>query len=292
MEPLISVVIPAYNRARTIIEALKSVQVQTYRNWEVVVVDDGSNDNTCQIVAEYAIQEPRVRLLRHEKNRGGQAARNSGIKAANGEWIAFLDSDDQFLPNSLSLRLAMAQRDNISVVHSGAYIQRKNEALQKHYVPKWSGNIYKKVLGSEGPVFPALLIKKEALEQIGYLDERVVAYQEWDTSIRLAKRFEFGFEPEPTFIYDYTSKDAISRSGIRNAKGYGYIMRKHFWPILFALGALGMACHYEVLTRWYTEGEDLKNAKRCQRIALIWKLSSPTIIYRKVKQLCRRSLAL
>src|SRR5215217_3652483 len=96
-DPLISVVIPAYNRAATIEDCLRSVQAQTYQKWEVIVADDGSGDATVEIVKRLAREDARIRLVRHERNRGAQAARNSGIHAAKGSWIAFLDSDDQFL---------------------------------------------------------------------------------------------------------------------------------------------------------------------------------------------------
>src|SRR5262245_38190413 len=105
--PLISVVIPVYNRARIIARALKSVQEQTHQNWEAIVVDDGSTDDTVEIVTDLAQLDNRIRVIRQDKNRGAQAARNVGIRAARGEWVAFLDSDDLYLPNSLEVRLAV-----------------------------------------------------------------------------------------------------------------------------------------------------------------------------------------
>jgi glycosyltransferase involved in cell wall biosynthesis len=289
-QPLISVVIPAYNRADKITLAVKSVQKQTYPNWEIIVSDDGSTDNTGAVVEKLMMEDARIRLIQHQTNGGAQAARNAGIKAAKGEWIAFLDSDDQLLPDSLKLRLDVARREQVSVVHSEAFIQRPNEPLDRYYIPAWSGNIYNKVLTKEGPVFPSLLVKKEALEKIGYLDEKIKSYQEWDTCIRLAKHFQFGFEPQPTFIYDYRTPNAISRDSIRAGVGYEQSLAKHWKDIIMHTGIGTLASHYEVAANWYRQGQDEKNAKRCRRLAILFKMISPFRIMQKLKHVMRRSI--
>jgi len=288
-QPLITVVIPAYNRADKIPIAIKSVQQQTYPNWEIVVADDGSGDGTAAAVEQMMKEDSRIRLIRHETNLGAQAARNAGIKTAKGAWIAFLDSDDQFLPDSLSLRMEVARRDNVSVVHSEAYIQKPSEPLQRFYIPAWNGNILRKILTKEGPAFPALLVKKEALERIGYLDEKIKSYQEWDTCIRLAKHFEFGFEPQPTFIYDYRTPNAISRDAIRAGAGYEQSLNKHWRDILFYLGTGALASHYEVAAGWYKQGNDTTNERRCARLAVILKFLSPARAVNKIKHLLAKA---
>ena len=107
--PVVSVVVPAFNRASVITNAIQSVLGQSFRELEVIVVDDGSRDTTAETVLSIAQSDPRVRLNRHHSNRGAQAARNTGIRAAVGEWIAFLDSDDTWLTSSLELRMAAAR---------------------------------------------------------------------------------------------------------------------------------------------------------------------------------------
>ncbi len=99
----VSVIIPTYNRAALVAEAVASVLAQTWRDFEVLVVDDGSTDGTIEALAPYA---SRLRLLRRESRGGVSAARNTGIKAARGEWLAFLDSDDLWLPEKLSRQMA------------------------------------------------------------------------------------------------------------------------------------------------------------------------------------------
>ena len=94
--PTVSVIIPTYNRAHLVGRAIKSVLNQTYRDFEIIVVDDGSTDNTKDIIKEFQKKDKRIKYIPYEKNKGGSAARNTGIKAAKGEYIAFLDSDDEW----------------------------------------------------------------------------------------------------------------------------------------------------------------------------------------------------
>ncbi|HLJ59991.1 MAG TPA: glycosyltransferase family 2 protein [bacterium] len=100
---LVSVVIPAFHRVPTIGAAWRSVQAQTHRDWEAIAVDDGSTDGTAEVVMRLAHEDDRIKRIRHDRNCGAQAARNAGIRSACGEWIAFLDSDDQWLPQSLDI---------------------------------------------------------------------------------------------------------------------------------------------------------------------------------------------
>jgi hypothetical protein len=106
----VSVVVPAYERAATIGPALASVTCQTYRDLELIVVDDGSTDATADVVAAAAALDPRIRLIRFEENRGRSAARNAGIGAATGEFVTFLDSDDLYAPTRLEHLVAAARR--------------------------------------------------------------------------------------------------------------------------------------------------------------------------------------
>lgn len=101
--PKVSVIIPTYNRAHLIGRAIKSVLNQTYKDFEIIIVDDGSTDKTEEVVKDF--KDERVRYIRREKNKGGSAARNTGIKAARGEYIAFQDSDDEWLPEKLEKQM-------------------------------------------------------------------------------------------------------------------------------------------------------------------------------------------
>ncbi len=284
-EPLVSVVVPAYNRAQKLEAAIKSIQAQTYSNLEVIIADDGSQDDTKAVVQRLMAGDSRVRYVHHEINQGAQAARNTGIRAAKGEWIAFLDSDDAWLPESLRLRVDRALAENVDVIYSGAMIRYEGKSPEVYHLPEWRGNIYTKVISREGPMFQSLLVRKAALEKIGLLDENITAYQEWDTAIRLAKHYQFGFEPEPTFIYDYTSKDAISRDCVRAGRGYEQILKKIFWDALWTSGPGTIAFHYERMANWFKDGGDSDSWRRYQGRAKLWKLLSPRDVLGKLRGL-------
>jgi glycosyltransferase involved in cell wall biosynthesis len=293
LRPLVSVIIPAYNRGHTIENAIRSVQQQTYSNWEAVVVDDGSTDDTVQIVKSMAKDDNRIRLILHSKNRGAQAARNTGIKSARGSWVSFLDSDDEWLPESLSSRLRKAFDEKVAVVHSGSYILENDNKRYIYRVDQPSGNVYSRLLVNEYPMFPALLVTKRAMERIKYLDERIVSFQEWDTFIRLAKVYSFGFVPEPTFVYDNRTQNAISRYLLRAAKGYEYVVKRHFLPILLFAGRKALIQHYRVIAELYLKGGDFHMATLSMIKSSLISISIPedfaSSVFKRLKNLSQRT---
>ena len=120
MTPLISVVMPAYNSEKYITDAIESVVQQTYTNWELIVIDDGSSDDTVRRIEKQAAKDLRIRFYKNEKNIGVSETRNRAISLANGEWVAFLDSDDIWDKHKLSSQLAVvAERKNVSLIYTG-----------------------------------------------------------------------------------------------------------------------------------------------------------------------------
>ena len=115
---LVSVVMPAYNASRFITEALTSVRSQTYKSWELLVVNDCSKDNTSEVVRSQCEQDPRVKLLEHETNAGPAEARNTAVRAATGRYVAFLDSDDFWLPKKLERQLRFMQATNTALCYT------------------------------------------------------------------------------------------------------------------------------------------------------------------------------
>ena len=212
----VSVVVPAFNRARTIRRALRSVLSQDPQPFEVVVVDDASADDTRDVVRDCALRDARVQLISHAERRGAQAARNTGIGRVSGEWVAFLDSDDEWLPGSLSARLSAAARDGADVVHSECLAVRRAAGVPTRFgVPAMAGMVYEDLLRGPAPMFQSLLVRRSALARIGPLDETILSYQEWDTAIRLALDSRFAFVPEPTFVYHCHGDDTISGAAPR-----------------------------------------------------------------------------
>jgi glycosyltransferase involved in cell wall biosynthesis len=279
---LVSVIIPAYNRGKYIKRALASVLAQTYADLEAIMVDDGSEDDTVPVVEAYARKDSRIRLIKHDKRKGAQAARNTGIVAAAGKWIAFLDSDDRWLHDSLALRLQVAGNGNLRVVHSECYvIEEGSTQLRRYGLPLLEGFVYKSLLRKPGTFFPGLLVAKECFDRIGRLDESIVSYQEWDTSIRLAKYYRFGFVAEPTFVYDCRRGDSISKDLLRDAKGYEQVCRKHLWSTFLQCGPRALVEHYHTAAYLYAQANDSKNARRCSRNAFLsWPLRPRDLLHR------------
>ena len=282
---LISVVIPTYKRGYIIARAIQSILGQTHQDFEILVVDDGSKDDTESVVASLSKKEPRIRYFCHDTNRGAQAARNTGAKAAQGKWIAFLDSDDYFTPNSLELRMSTARKEGVKVVHSKCLAIRKDESMTTYGSPSLSGYVYRDLLTNYGPLFSGFLIAKEALEKIGYLDEQIISYQDWDTTIRLSKYYPFSFVAEPTFIYDCRGDDTISQNMVREAEGYRQVFNKHFFEIVKQSGPRTVAHHYRSIADRYQSAGDRNSSQYYQILSLLWWPFRFKTIYRKVRQL-------
>ena len=268
--PLVSVIVPAYNRADCVENAVSSILAQTYSNLEIIVVDDGSTDGTLQILERLSQQERRVRFIRQPRNQGAQAARNAGINASNGTWIAFLDSDDTWVGNSLEARLEVAWKEHAKVVHSAGDMRDEQGRLTRYQRPPLSGSVYPELLRSEGPMYQGLLVAREALHAIGGLDDRIVAFQEWDTALALGKRFEFGYVGESTFVWDCRRGDTMSKNYLRAGQGYEQVFHKRYMDILRLTGPSTLAEHYRHAAKWYEAAAAERPAKRCRSMAKVW----------------------
>ena len=188
----VSVIIPVYNGERYISEAIDSVLNQTYKDLEIIVVNDGSTDNTVEILKEY---DDKIRC-KSQGNKGQASAINEGIKMAKGKYIAYLDADDVCLPERFENQVKyLEEHPNVGLVYSDCYqidengkIQRiiKSQPhdnfvlLQKNYVPR-----------------SAVMHKRECLDEVGLFDERITGSDDWDMWIRISEKFEMGYIGKP-----------------------------------------------------------------------------------------------
>jgi glycosyltransferase involved in cell wall biosynthesis len=235
--PPISVVIPAYNRAATIARCLDSVVNQSLPPTEVVVVDDCSSDDTARVIDSYP--SALVRRVTLARRSGAQAARNAGVRAAAGSWIAFQDSDDEWMPEKLEKQvdaLAPVDFDPWTVVHTGGIALEASGPRELSFAAMQGDDVYYKLLASPGPMFQGLLVSSEALEKIGRLDEDIPSYHEWDTSLALARHCRFIYIDEPLFTYHRLSNDRISDSIEQDISGYVYVLEKYKSEIVAHFG--------------------------------------------------------
>jgi len=131
-KPAVSIIIQTYNRRQSIGRSIKSVLNQTYRDFELIIVDDGSTDNTKELVADF--NDERIKYVRHEENKGEAAARNTGIKAARYDYIVYQDSDDKWLPEKLARQIELLENASpeVGVIYTGFW---KAENHKRTYVP-------------------------------------------------------------------------------------------------------------------------------------------------------------
>ena len=227
--PTVSVIIPTYNRANLINRSVSSVLNQTFKDFEVIVVDDGSIDNTENVVKNF--NDSRIKYIKGEKNVGAAAARNIGIKVAKGKFIAFQDSDDEWLPEKLEEQIKIFKKVSlrIGIVYVGRW-QIKEE--KKMYIPfervnQKEGNIYKELLKSNFIGTPTILVKKECFEKVGMFNENLPRFQDWELVLRLAKYYNFKFIDEPLVLCHFTSK-SISTNSNALLKAFKIIKEKYF----------------------------------------------------------------
>ena len=188
-DPLVSVIIPIYNRAHLIGAAVDSALAQTYQELEVIVVDDGSTDGLQTMLA--AISDPRVHVVVHPRNRGAAAARNSGIAAARGEFLAFLDSDDTWRTDKLAHQMAAMRGQPPEVAgHVCGYECLKVGYRARDILPDWTAQTFSRsqLLGCTCGPGTTLLCRRAVFDAVGPLDEELRRLEDWDWLLRLAAK--------------------------------------------------------------------------------------------------------
>jgi glycosyltransferase involved in cell wall biosynthesis len=224
----VSVIIPTYNRADVIGRALHSVLHQTYQDLEVIIVDDGSTDDTEVVVRSF--RDARVRYIRHENKQGAPVARNTGIKAAKAEFIAFQDSDDEWLCDKLEKQIEAFSKASpeTGVVYTG-FLRIEN--TQATYYPsgdvnRLSGSILKALLHGNFITTQAALVRKDCFLKAGLFDEQLPRLQDWELFIRIAKYYKFICINEPLLLAFY-SDDSITADSSKLAVALRLILNKH-----------------------------------------------------------------
>lgn len=255
----VSVIIPTYNRAHLVGQSIESALNQTHRDLEILIVDDASTDKTCEAVKPY-LKHPEVRYLRHEQNKGQQAARNTGIKNAHGDYVAFLDSDDIWVPQKIDLQLAaMSTKSATCISLTGMWII-DTDGTKTKYLKRYNGYVCRQMLESHGPNFCCLLVPIECLRQIGFLDESTVGLTDWDTCITLSKLYEFVTVDEPCSIYRLNLPDSVTKTTIK-AFAYERIIEKNQKDMLRFIGKRGLARHYRNVAWIFYKAGDFKHCR-------------------------------
>ena len=203
--PLVSVIIPTHNRASMLPRAIRSVQRQTYPHLEILVIDDASIDNTADVVAGF--DDPRIRYMRHEANRGGSASRNTGIRAATGDYIAFLDDDDEWEPEKTEEQKRVLQ-DFDAVTCTSFPVPADMISLSQTKTVELEDLLRGKfTYGGTG----VLMARANVLKQTMF-DESLPRCQDWDLFIRIAMKHKIAYLNKPLLISGAGSHLRITNS--------------------------------------------------------------------------------
>ncbi|MFH1640679.1 MAG: glycosyltransferase family A protein [Candidatus Omnitrophota bacterium] len=224
-----SVVIATYNRASFLSRAVRSALGQTFKDIEVIVVDDASTDNTPQVIAD--LKDPRLIYLRHEKNKGAGGARNTGIRASRGEFIPFLDSDDEWMPDKLEKQISLFKRssEEVGLVYCGhTSVIDKTKEVKTERMPTVRGHVAEAALRycvtGGGSTY---IIRKECFEKIGFFDEELPSLEDWELLMRLSQSYAFEFVPE-ILTKRYMHREQLTAKLSEKIEAREKILRKHF----------------------------------------------------------------
>jgi len=213
LKPLVSVIIPCYNYAEYLGDAIESILVQTYPNVEIIVVNDGSTDNTSEVARKYGVQ------LIEQENKGLSGARNSGIRNAKGEWISCLDADDKLHPDYLTRCL----EENADIISTGTqeFGERHNKGI-----PSQEPIYQEFVLANR--IHCASLYRKEVWEKTGGYDETIEGYEDWEYWLRAAKLgFKIKTVQEYLFFYRKHGPSLVDKYNAMGDKLYKDLLRRN-----------------------------------------------------------------
>jgi glycosyltransferase involved in cell wall biosynthesis len=226
-QPLVSVVLPTFNRATTLKRSIQSVLAQTYSNLELLVIDDCSVDNTIELI--HAIKDPRLSYTRLEKNVGGAEARNVGIRISKGEIVAFQDSDDEWTCLKLEKSLSYLQSTLAIGAVCSAFIKVSKERIRHQPLVRRDLDrllSYELLLMRNLVGTPTLVARKELLLDLGGFDASMPRFQDWELALRLTQRTDLLFIDEPLII-SYVTENSISHNKKARAIALTKLYEKH-----------------------------------------------------------------
>ncbi|HVJ52770.1 MAG TPA: glycosyltransferase family A protein [Aliidongia sp.] len=204
---LVTVIVPVYNRTSELRRALRSILQQSYQEFEILVVNDASTEDIAAVVAEF--DDSRIRLISKPVNEGAAAARNTGIAMAQGHWVAFLDSDDEWLPNKLEAQIAqLATRpDGARISCTGYVILHLQERRAREFRPRAKDGLSRALVwGCNLSPGTTLVAERSCFDEIGLFDVTLRRFEDWDWLMRYAEHYPIAIAPE---ILAQVNKDSM-----------------------------------------------------------------------------------
>jgi glycosyltransferase involved in cell wall biosynthesis len=241
--PRVSILLPTYNRPLLLRRAIRTALAQTYRDFELIVIDDGSDAETAQAVRSE--NDGRIVYLRTE-HRGAAAAENAGLAAARGAFVAFLDDDDEWLPDKLRIQIEVFEREppDTGVVYTGRWLLRNGRRAYgpPHDILSRDGDIHAELVRRKTFVpLVCAAVRKECFERVGAFDEALPTSNDYDLWIRMSRHFRFKYIPEPLAIVHATA-GSISTDPARIIAARKLLLEKHAEE--FGAVGRGIASHF------------------------------------------------
>jgi glycosyltransferase involved in cell wall biosynthesis len=273
-EPLVSVIVACYNQARFLGDCLRSLVGQSHRHLEVIVVDDGSDDDPARIAAEFG---ERVTCVR-QPNSGPSAARNKGISMSHGEYIAFCDADDALDPACIARRLLLLQEHPSAGLATGSILMMDESGSPLDVPPEAFAAPFEidfeRSLTRNWGATCGTVVRREAIERCGAMDPFFRTCEDWDLQVRVATRFTLVFDPTPLAmarrVSGSLSRDSVrlyddARRLLRKARAYAPSQWRFYW---LAHRALFLQCVGFTLHRMRTEMSGLARFQAILRFAM------------------------
>ena len=227
----ISVIVPTYNRADFVGETIESILNQTYKNFELIIVDDGSTDNTEEVIRKF--KDSRIKYIKTDNWGGPARPRNTGIKKAKGEYIAFCDDDDMWLPEKLEKQIKVFQVSNETAMLYTRFRTVEGEIISNRIFPENgkynSGNMFKSIYLRNLIACSSVMVKRSVLDQVGLFnaDPNLIAIEDADLWLRIALKYNIKCTDDlPLLIYRIHSQ-SISQGFIQRTKR-SIILRKRY----------------------------------------------------------------
>jgi glycosyltransferase involved in cell wall biosynthesis len=286
--PKVSVIIPAYNAERTIRETINSVLEQTFFDFELIIINDGSTDNTLQLVNE--VKDSRLRVYSYS-NAGLSMARNRGITHAKGEYISFIDADDLWTSDKLEMQVQALEKSPTSgVAYSWTMcMDNSGKVFYPGVIANFQGNVYSHLLISNFIASGSnVLIRAEAIKSVGEFDITLKSCEDWDYWLRLAPKWNFVVVPKSQIIYRLSSGAMSSKVEVMEKYQILVLERafKKAPPELQHLKNKGFSYIYQYLTQLYLTRVDTERAVQKATIKLFkCILLNPAILMNKKTQI-------
>lgn len=280
--PEISVIVPAYNAGKTILETIQSILQQSFQDFELIVINDGSTDNTLEVLKQ--VEDQRLKVISY-KNAGLPTARNRGISISIGKFLSFIDADDLWTPDKLQLQLvALQSKPNTGAVYSWTANMRddgQTVAFVQGCSSLVEGNIYPELLlGNFIGSGSNILVRREVIESVGCFEPTLKSFEDWDFYLRVAAKWDFAVVPRNQILYRKTSGSMSSKVEVMEREGLCALDRayKIAPPELQFLKQKSLAFLYRFLADLY-----LTNSLTRNEIELAWeKLSVAIKLYPKI----------